>query len=163
MTKQIRLWQRVGLVLLFTLGATAEVQAQEASIQEADTLQQQVERLYNEGRYKDALPAAQRALAIREKVLGPEHPGDGHGAQQFAELYRATGAYAQAEPLYQRALAIRKKSWGRSIRPRPRRSTIWLPSIVRWGYMPRQSRSISGRWRSMRKSWGRSIRTRPRH
>ena len=54
----------------------------------------------------------QRALAIREKALGPEHPDTATSLNNLAVLYEAMGAYAQAEPLFQRALAIREKALG---------------------------------------------------
>jgi tetratricopeptide (TPR) repeat protein len=48
----------------------------------------------------------QRALAIREKVLGPDHPDTSAILNNLGLLYRAQGRYKEAEPLYQRALAI---------------------------------------------------------
>jgi len=64
------------------------------------------------GQYAQALPLYQRALAIREKALGPDHPSTGTSLNNLAGLYRAMGQYAQALPLYQRALAIREKALG---------------------------------------------------
>jgi CHAT domain-containing protein/Tfp pilus assembly protein PilF len=81
-------------------------------IQEAEQLSAQVAELYGQGSYEAATPLAQRALAIREKALGPEHSKTASSLNNLAELYSATGAYAKAEPLYQRALAIREKVLG---------------------------------------------------
>ena len=53
-----------------------------------------------------AEPLYKRALAIREKQLGPEHPDTATSLNNLAGLYHAQGKYEQAEPLYQRALAI---------------------------------------------------------
>ncbi len=53
-----------------------------------------------------------RALAIREKVLGPEHPELVRSLNDLAGLYLAQGDYARAEPLYARALGIREKALG---------------------------------------------------
>ena len=64
------------------------------------------------GQYDQALPLYQRALAIREKVLGPEHPDVAMSLNNLAALYRDTGQYAKAEPLYQRSLMFREKSLG---------------------------------------------------
>jgi hypothetical protein len=50
------------------------------------------------GRYRQ-ITLAQRALAIREKALGPEHPETSPRSTIWAELYRASSAYAKAEPL----------------------------------------------------------------
>ena len=65
-----------------------------------------------QGRYAEAEPLYKRALAIREKALGPDHPDVGTRLNNLAGLYRAQGRYAEAEPLYQRALAIREKALG---------------------------------------------------
>ena len=64
------------------------------------------------GDYAKAEPLYQRALAIREKALGPEHPDTATSLNNLAVLYEAMGDYAKAEPLYQRALAIREKALG---------------------------------------------------
>jgi len=69
-------------------------------------LNQQVEQLYKEGKYKQAIPIAERVLAIREKVLGNEHLDIATSLNNLAELYRNMGSYDKAEPLYQQALAI---------------------------------------------------------
>jgi len=42
---------------------------------EAEKLQNQVIALYNAGKYAEAIPLAQRELAIYEKTLGPDHRG----------------------------------------------------------------------------------------
>jgi tetratricopeptide (TPR) repeat protein len=65
-----------------------------------------------QGRYADAEPLYKRALAIREKALGPDHPDIATSLNTLAELYRAQGRYADAEPLYKRSLAIREKALG---------------------------------------------------
>ena len=59
-----------------------------------------------QGRYADAEPLYQRALAICERVLGPDHPNTASSLHGLAHVYNAQGRYAEAEPLYQRALAI---------------------------------------------------------
>ena len=59
-----------------------------------------------------AEPLYERALALREKALGPEHPDVATSLNNLAELYEAQGQYARAEPLYQRALAIAEKALG---------------------------------------------------
>ena len=52
------------------------------------------------------------ALAIWERVLGPEHPDVATGLNNLALLYDDQGKYAEAEPLYKRALAIWEKALG---------------------------------------------------
>jgi len=68
--------------------------------------------LYKRGRYTEADPLLHHALAISEKVLGPEHPDTTTSLNDLASLYQAQGKYKQAEPLFQRALAIREQILG---------------------------------------------------
>jgi len=48
----------------------------------------------------------ERALAINEKALGPEHPDTAASLNSLANLLAAQGELAAARPLYERALAI---------------------------------------------------------
>jgi Tetratricopeptide repeat len=68
--------------------------------------------LLGRGQYAAAEPLCQRALAIREEALGPEHPDVATSLNNLAEFYRAQGQYGKAVPLYQRGLAIREKALG---------------------------------------------------
>ena len=61
---------------------------------------------------QDPLSYLTRALAIRERVLGPDHPDTSHSLNNLAALYQAQGKYEQAEPLYQRALTIYTRAFG---------------------------------------------------
>jgi CHAT domain-containing protein/tetratricopeptide (TPR) repeat protein len=86
--------------------------AQQGSIEEARRLETRVGALYRQASYQEAITLEQRALAIVEKVRGPEHPDTALSLNNLAELYQATGAYAKAQPLLERALAIREKVLG---------------------------------------------------
>jgi tetratricopeptide (TPR) repeat protein len=79
---------------------------------DAAALNQQVTQLYNQGRYSEAIPLAQRALAILEKARGPDHPDVALSLNNLASLYVAQGRYADAEPLYKRSLAVKEKVFG---------------------------------------------------
>jgi CHAT domain-containing protein/Tfp pilus assembly protein PilF len=82
------------------------------SFDETKRINQQVDQLYNQGRYQEAIPIAKRALAIYEKALGPYSPDVANSLNNLADLYRALGDYATAEPLFKRALAIYEKALG---------------------------------------------------
>ena len=56
--------------------------------------------------YAKAEPHLERALAIREKALGREHPNVAMSLNSLAGLYESQGAYAKAQLFYERALAI---------------------------------------------------------
>jgi len=62
-----------------------------------------------QGRYAEAEPLYQRALAIREKALGPEHPDVATSLENYADLLRKTGRVSEATKMETRAKAIRAK------------------------------------------------------
>ena len=81
-------------------------------LNEAKELDERAGELYRGGRYAEAIPLAQKALALWEKAQGPDHPAVATSLNNLAVLYREAGQYAKAEPLYQRSLAIREKALG---------------------------------------------------
>jgi tetratricopeptide (TPR) repeat protein len=115
-----RFWMAAAAVGIGLLAVAGNVAAQKSTkpkttapkAESADTLDAEVMRLYQTGRYAEAVPLARRALAIREKALGPDHPAVGGALNNVAELYRAQGRYAEAEPLYKRTASIFEKALG---------------------------------------------------
>ncbi len=81
-------------------------------LEQALKINAEIVKLFNAGRYADAIPLAQRELAIYEKALGPNHPDVLTSLNTLAFFYEKQGRYADAEPLYQRAAAIREKEFG---------------------------------------------------
>ena len=79
---------------------------------DAITLNQQVVDLNKQGRYSEALPLAQNALALREKALGPDNFDVALSLYTLPTLYQNLGRYADAEPLFKRNLAISEKLFG---------------------------------------------------
>jgi tetratricopeptide (TPR) repeat protein len=59
-----------------------------------------------------ARPLCERALAIREKALGPDHPHTALSLNLLANLLWSQGDLADARPICERALAICKKALG---------------------------------------------------
>lgn len=73
----------------------------------------QLLRIYAaQGKYADAEVAAQRGLAIRQKVLNPADPKIAESEVNLASIYKLEGKYAPAEELFQRALAFEQKALG---------------------------------------------------
>jgi CHAT domain-containing protein/tetratricopeptide (TPR) repeat protein len=118
---------RAALVLLAALaaggagiaGAPNAARAQAAGapghgeeLAEAERLYARGTELYKAGKYAEARPHFRRALAIREKALGPDHPDVATSLNNLAMLLQAKGDYAGAEPLYRRTLAVREKALG---------------------------------------------------
>ncbi len=82
-------------------------------LEEAKKLNQEVVRLYQEGRYQDAIPYALRSLEILGKALGKNHPSVAGFLNNLAALYQTLGDYGQAEPLYKRSFEIYEKALGK--------------------------------------------------
>ena len=105
-----------------------------------------------QGRYADAEPLFKRALAIREKALGPDHPDVAVVAEQSGSSVRKTGALCRCRTVVQ-ALAgnMGKSTWSRSSRCCDFAEQSWLCSIEIKVVMPMPNRSTSARWRSGKK------------
>ena len=70
-------------------------------------------RQYALGAFAQARPLYERALALREKRLGPDHPDTAETLNNFALSQREEGNLEAARPLLERALAINERAFGR--------------------------------------------------
>lgn len=86
--------------------------AQKEALEEAKSLNQEVVRLVKEGKYEEAIPAAKKALMIRQNTLGPEHPDVSQSLNNLATIYNSLGDYSKAEPLFLKAHIIGEKALG---------------------------------------------------
>lgn len=114
----------VPAVAVATDGSASSLQRSRSDeLAEAKRLHDQAITLYRAGKYDEAIPLAERALAIREKALGPDHPDVATSLDNLAGLLRlyAISLHVPAErkvplgrakALYQRSLAIREKALG---------------------------------------------------
>ena len=75
----------------------------------------QAQELYRQGRYAEAMPVAQEALALAEATFGPAHLHVAASRHTLARLAHALGHYADAEALFQQALTQREHLWGLTI------------------------------------------------
>ena len=107
-----------GMVLLVGLTGVpagpvwAQPGTRKAALEEATRLNDAVVKLLAGGKYDEAMPLAQRALELREKALGHDHPDVATSLNNLALLLKVKGDYVGAEPLYRRALAIRERALG---------------------------------------------------
>jgi tetratricopeptide (TPR) repeat protein len=81
--------------------------------QQISKLNQQVVKLYQQGRYGEAIQSASHARDLSSQYLGEDHPSFATSLNNLALLYNSMGNYAQAEPLYRQALEIRRKTLGK--------------------------------------------------
>jgi tetratricopeptide (TPR) repeat protein len=89
------------------------------------------------GDYSGAWPYFERALAIREKVLGTEHPDTARSLNNLGVLLQSQGDLAAARPYLERALAIREKVLGAE---HPGTAT----SLNNLGFLLRSQRDLAG-------------------
>jgi tetratricopeptide (TPR) repeat protein len=68
--------------------------------------------LQTRAQYALARPLFERALAVRERVPGPNHPDTGQSLINLALLFRHQGEVTAARPLFERALAIAEGAQG---------------------------------------------------
>ena len=64
------------------------------------------------GRYEEAEPLYEQALAIAKGSLGDDHPSYATSLNNLAGLYQTLGRYEEAEPLLRQALEIRRRVLG---------------------------------------------------
>ena len=83
-----------------------------AAAENAELLAKAGRYFHGRAAYAAARPLFERALAIREEVLGPEHPDTAESLDNLAFLVQAQGDLGGALPLCERALAIREEVLG---------------------------------------------------
>jgi TonB family protein len=86
--------------------APAAARSESSELVEAARLSTEVVRLYSEKKFGEAQPLAERALALREKALGPDHGLVGRALLNLAAIQTGREKYKQAEESYRRAAAI---------------------------------------------------------
>jgi tetratricopeptide (TPR) repeat protein len=106
-------WPRCASLTPHLLSVCGTEMANAAATAEcADLLSRASWYFHFRGAYLEARPLCERALAIREKVLGPEHPDTATSLSHFARLLHAQGDLAGARHLHERVLAIHEKVFG---------------------------------------------------
>ncbi|KAI6439877.1 hypothetical protein MCOR15_011898 [Pyricularia oryzae] len=76
-------------------------------------LQHNVAEVYNFlGQYEEAEQMHRETLALREKVLGPEHPSTFDSINNLALLFASQGKYQEAEQMHRKTLEFCKKAMG---------------------------------------------------
>src|SRR5947208_1094060 len=68
----------------------------QGTLDEVMRIDEQVNKLWRERKYAEAIPLAQQALEIRERLLSPYHQDIAISLNNLAALYRSTGQYAKA-------------------------------------------------------------------
>ncbi len=110
---EFKTWQRCQRCLAHAqICAELINQAEIKSVESAYLLFKAARYLLERAQYSQAESLYRQALAIREQVLGQEHPDVAESLNGLGELYDHQGKYAQAESVYQQALALRERALG---------------------------------------------------
>ena len=114
MSKMILQVTKLCVLGLLAICVCRPVSAQDrvAEFDEVRRLDEEVTRLYQMGRYAEAIPSAEKALAIVEKTLR-DHPTTATIVRTLAALHIAVGDYARADVYQQRWLTMITKLAGR--------------------------------------------------
>jgi CHAT domain-containing protein/tetratricopeptide (TPR) repeat protein len=78
-------------------------------LQAKDAASGLLNRLFEQGRAREALPLAQEILKARREILTENHPRYAESLHDLATLYHAVGDYGKALLLYERARDLTKK------------------------------------------------------
>jgi CHAT domain-containing protein/tetratricopeptide (TPR) repeat protein len=81
-------------------------------LKQADKQERERRRLLDQQHYREAVPFAEGALAIRRKIQGDEHRDTARCLNDLGALYSKLKEHAKVEPLGREALAIRSKVLG---------------------------------------------------
>ena len=84
-----------------------------AELKEASTLTESVIKLFNQGKYDEALPLANRVLQIREKLLPRNDPQISSALNNLGEIYTAKKDYKAAIQVYLRMLQAHEEVFGK--------------------------------------------------
>jgi tetratricopeptide (TPR) repeat protein len=116
-------------IVLVLVGVSVNASAQETNKQdsksqtaatqlpelaEADQLESLASISFSKRDFKQTENLLQRSLALKEKVLGADHPEVATTLHNLANVYQKAGKYDEAEPLYLRAISIRESKLGAS-------------------------------------------------
>ena len=100
------------LATLFLASFNSSQEQESPELQEATTLNGSAVKLFNAGKYDEALPLAKRALEIREKHLPRTDPRVSSSLTNLGEIYFAKKEYKPAKEVYLRLLQIQEELFG---------------------------------------------------
>jgi hypothetical protein len=116
---RLETWARCERLLPHALACAGWIETERLESAEAARLLTQVgSYLQERGQYAAAQALFQRAPAIYEAALGPEHRDTAASYGNLAGVYWAQGIFAKAEPLLKRAPAIHEQGQGPGHRTR---------------------------------------------
>ena len=81
------------LVMVYLITGFAQATTLDSQLELAKTYNDQAVQYYQQGRFQQALPLAEKALNIRTEVLGEKHADTLGSLNYLAEIYRELGRF----------------------------------------------------------------------
>lgn len=100
----------VFIILIALSFVSVPAQIDNAALQEAVKISTQVVNLFNEKKFEEALPLAQRVISIREKELGKNHPLLAQAWRNLAYVQYQLKGFKFAEDSFKKAFEIYEKN-----------------------------------------------------
>jgi Tetratricopeptide repeat len=101
------------IVMLLAAGLSSVGSGQPAAQEESPAeLNQRIPKLYQQGKYEEAIPLAEKLVVLTRRAKGEEDPDTAASLSWQGELYQAIGDYTRAELLLKESLEIRQKVLG---------------------------------------------------
>jgi tetratricopeptide (TPR) repeat protein len=99
-------------LLVFLSLLLSRLNAPAAEDDQIDLLNSQLKSLLAEGQYQEAVPIAEKLVALCEQILGPDSTDTATALNNLAVVYSTLGYYTKAEQVQLRALKIYEKHFG---------------------------------------------------
>ena len=96
----------LGQTYAIRLTAISPAPEKELWLHQARRFHSKAHTLWQTGKYEEGLVSVEKAVALRERALGPDHPEVARSLSLQASLFVAKGNYPRAEALSLRALGI---------------------------------------------------------
>jgi CHAT domain-containing protein/Tfp pilus assembly protein PilF len=96
------------VVVCCVASAAFAEETRDTRLQEAQTAFDEANTLWDAGRYDEAIARGERALSLREPVLGGSHPDVARSLEQLGLHLLRRGNPVRAEPLLRRVLALQE-------------------------------------------------------
>ena len=144
--------------VLFAVGLSIFASSACLAKDDLESLDQRIVELFEQGKYQEAIPLAEKAVKMARRLRGPEDPDIATSLNNLAVLYQAMGEYAKAEPLFRERSGSGRRSWALNIPTRRRASITWPCCTRRWARTPKPNRSYRKRSGSGRRSRPRTSR-----
>jgi CHAT domain-containing protein/tetratricopeptide (TPR) repeat protein len=107
-----RRWMELIVLLAALVVGTNPIGAQAQDANELPALREQVSHLHSQRKYAEALPLAERYVALARQRHGEDHAEFGTAITWMGRILGAQQRYAEAEPVFQRSIAVREKALG---------------------------------------------------